>query len=315
MTTKPDAHNDAPSSSDDALVRASTPVAPPAGRMARAATASAIGLEMAQPNADLETAAPTRPKETLEEVLQEVLENDEVSTLGEADSETTREAADTDDVEEVEADAPETIRERVAQVIDVSRERLRSISETVRERAAERVYFSSEEEKYTHLHSMVRSFTSGMLVTLDDDMPRGRPMMIADTEGRGDDMTLWFVTRRDSAKVDELASDSHVSVLLQDSARYLSLSGRARVILDTDKLTSLWRPSWKLWFGEGPEAANGVLLRVQVREAEFWDQSGLLGLRLVFNAARALITGERITDFTSDSDDRHHARVSFAASA
>ncbi len=140
-----------------------------------------------------------------------------------------------------------------------------------------------------HLQSLVDDFSNGMLITKHDPgVLRGRPMHVA----KHDDGTLWFMTDRDSAKIDELADDSRVAVTFQDSDRYVSITGLADVIEDPAKIDELWNPAWRLWFPKGKDAYRLVAIRVTPTEAEYWDNSGVVNkLRFAKQAVEALLTG------------------------
>jgi len=59
-----------------------------------------------------------------------------------------------------------------------------------------------------------------------------------------------------------------------------------------------------LWY-DSPEDPHLALLVVEVRRGEYWDRSGLRGLRFLARAGRALIEGETL----SDDLDATHAEV------
>jgi general stress protein 26 len=66
------------------------------------------------------------------------------------------------------------------------------------------------------LHDLLEDIGVAMLVTrTPEGQLRGRPMALAEVEPDG---TLWFITGKHSAKVDELAADSH-AVRESDSGR------------------------------------------------------------------------------------------------
>ncbi len=138
-----------------------------------------------------------------------------------------------------------------------------------------------------HLKSLLESFDTGMLITHDDDREHGRPMTIAEIEGAN---TIWFATARSSPKSEEIRRDTRVSVTFQSRRRFVAVSGTAELVDDRSKIHQLWRPSWKLWFIQGKDDPSIVLIRVTVKDAEFWDNAGTIGIRFAFKAAKALLT-------------------------
>jgi general stress protein 26 len=126
-------------------------------------------------------------------------------------------------------------------------------------------------------------FGTAMLCTRQPDGAlRGRPMAIARSEENGD---VWFVTKLDTGKVEELLRDPHVAVTMQSKTHYLSLSGRAEIVGDPAKLDELWQASWRAWFPAGKDEAGLALLHVRANEAEYWAATG--ALRYAFAHANA----------------------------
>lgn len=148
-----------------------------------------------------------------------------------------------------------------------------------------------------HFESLVDDFSNGMLVTKHDPgVLRARPMHVADYDDAG---KLWFLTDRDSAKVDELEDDSRVAVTFQDGQRFVSITGLADVVTDPVRIGALWNPAWRLWFPNGKEAHGLVAVRVTPIEGEYWDNSGVVNkLKFAKQAVEAILTGS-----TPDVDD------------
>lgn len=149
-------------------------------------------------------------------------------------------------------------------------------------------------------HSQLTHFSNAMLVTrASDGQLRSRPMAVAEVE---ENSNVWFVTDFDAAKVDEIQADPQVCVVMQDSSRFLSLSGHGKIIRDRNKVEELWSEAWKVWFPEGKDDPSIVLLKVESTVGEFWDNSGLKGIQYLFEAGKAYLSGERPD--TSESMNR-----------
>jgi general stress protein 26 len=154
-----------------------------------------------------------------------------------------------------------------------------------------------------NFHSLLRDFDRAMLVTqTGDKTPRARPMAIAD---RSDDGSIWFLTGADTSKIDELKQDDTVLAVMQSAARWLSVTGHAALQRDPAHIKRLWKEAFKIWF-KGPDDPNIVLIRLIPSEAEYWDNSGMQGLRMALKSAAAYVTGKELRD----SDDVNaHAKV------
>lgn len=156
--------------------------------------------------------------------------------------------------------------------------------------------------KAVDIARVARHFESAMLVTHGDDRSlHGRPLSIAECDGAA----LWFVTAIDSGKVDEIRNDSEVAVMLSGRRRYASISGKAELVRDPARVQRLWKEAWRPFFPGGPEDHNIVLLRVRIERGEYWDLTGVAGIRYAWHALRALVTRTR----ASDDSANHHATI------
>jgi general stress protein 26 len=163
----------------------------------------------------------------------------------------------------------------------------------------------SETEKRQRLRELVLRFDTAMLVTrTDDGGMRARPLSIVDSGDDGSE--LYFSTAIESPKIHELEADPHVNVVMQDSRRFVSLSGTARILDDRALIDRLWSQAWKVWFPKGKDDPSLRLLAVEPVEAAYWDMSGARGIRYAFEMAKAYLKGTRPP---SDEDERHTARV------
>ena len=156
------------------------------------------------------------------------------------------------------------------------------------------------------VYEMLERFESAMLVTHNPDgILDARPMRVAEVEPAG---SLWFMTSRASRKVDEIEKDRRVLLVYQDAGgEYLSIAGTARIVEDGLRTRRLWKEPYKIWFPEGPDDPDLVLLSVEPEVAEFWDVAGVNRLRYLFDAAKAFVTGDRAA--IEDSDKHARLRV------
>jgi general stress protein 26 len=121
------------------------------------------------------------------------------------------------------------------------------------------------------LWDLIRGIEIAMLTTVDSTgVLHSRPMATQDIDFDGH---LWFFTEAASHKVDEVNGHREVNLVYVDKEknRYVSVSGRARVIRDVEKARLLWRPHLRAWFPKGVEDPSVALLRVEVSKADYWD--------------------------------------------
>lgn len=144
------------------------------------------------------------------------------------------------------------------------------------------------------LMELLEEFDTAMLVTVSpDEMVRARPMALQ-KRGEVEGCDLWFVTDGDAPKVREIANDRHVGVccLRNRDKAYLSISAVAEVVRDQALVHRLWKPDWKIWFGDGPENLSLAIIKLRVQRAEYWEPAGGR-MRVLFDMVKAAIKGDR----------------------
>lgn len=149
----------------------------------------------------------------------------------------------------------------------------------------------AEIDEATRLRSLLKSFRNGMLVTRN---PRGelraRPMTVTKLESGG---RMYFATSIESSKVAEIVQSDQVAITFQSWSTYVSLTGRARVIEDRDKVAQCWDEAMRVWFPKGKDDPTLCLLEVDETTAEYWTLQGGRGLQYFVQAARAYVKGQR----------------------
>ena len=148
------------------------------------------------------------------------------------------------------------------------------------------------QESIEKLKQLIEGIDFCMLTTVDGGYFRSRPMSTQEFEFDGN---LWFFTSENTHKVAEIQQDDRVNVAYSkpEDSRFVSVSGRGRIVKDRAKIEELWNPVLKAWFPDGLEDPTLCLLRVSVEEAEYWDQpSGRIVQALGF--VKALATGSEM---------------------
>jgi len=149
---------------------------------------------------------------------------------------------------------------------------------------------TDQSERIKKLSEMIKDIEIAMLTTAEPDGTlRSRPMATQKFEFDGD---LWFFTRASSPKVDEIEQEHRVNVsyAAPDKQRYVSVSGRARLVRDKSKIKELWSPVLKAWFPKGLDDPDLALLKVSVEQAEYWDSPSSTVAHLV-GFVKAVATG------------------------
>ncbi len=157
---------------------------------------------------------------------------------------------------------------------------------------------STRAEAVQRVADLIKDIRMAMLVTIDHQgRPHSRPMA---TQEAPFDGTLWFLTSADSLKADEIARNPMVNVAYASGAKesYLSLTGKAEILNDRERIREFWSAWLRPWF-EGPEDPTIRIVRVQVDEAEYWDTPGGKVASLL-SLAKSVITGTG-TDVSNDT--------------
>lgn len=150
------------------------------------------------------------------------------------------------------------------------------------------------------LWKLLESFDTAILVTRGDDGHyHARPM---EMQHHGPAGALWFCTSMDSDKIKELRAEPHCAVALHAggiSPTYVSISGLADIVQDKGLIQSMWRPSWRAWFPDGPTQPDLVLLRVRPEHVEYMNPS-TGRLKVLATMIRRMVTHERV-----EPDEKH----------
>jgi general stress protein 26 len=84
---------------------------------------------------------------------------------------------------------------------------------------------------------------------------------------------LWFFTRLDAPKIDEVRHRQEVNLSYSEAAgqRYVSISGYAEISRDRAQMKKLWAPVFQTWFPKGVDDPKLGLLKINITKAEYWD--------------------------------------------
>jgi len=147
------------------------------------------------------------------------------------------------------------------------------------------------------LQALVQGFDRAMLVSRCGEEMRSRPTVVANTD---DTRRLWLLSGIVGDSLDELSQDPHVNVVMQDGARFCSVTGTACVARPTGD-EPIWNDQQRAWLAQSQRHTSVVLIEVAPHYAEYWDRSGLHGLR--FDTPRS--ASERDSSARPDPQPEH----------
>ena len=154
---------------------------------------------------------------------------------------------------------------------------------------------SSPENTHEHLYKLLKEFDIAMLVTQEPSGElHGRPMAIAELS---EDGNTYFATSIDSPKVGEVEKDHSCLITFQSSSQFAVVQGMGSVVRDRALIDRLWKESWKVWFPKGKDDPKLCLFKVDAKRAEYWDNSGMQGLKSVVQKKRP------------ETDEKQNAKV------
>ena len=149
-------------------------------------------------------------------------------------------------------------------------------------------------EAIEKLGHMIQNIQFAMLTTVEPDGSlRSRPMATHQDKKGDFDGVLWFFTKGDAPKVDEVKKDQHVNLSYSspEHSKYVSVSGTAMLVRDRQKAEELWAPKYVAWFPKGLDDPELALLRVDVAKAEYWDMPGSTVAHAI-GVVKSLATGQ-----------------------
>jgi general stress protein 26 len=155
----------------------------------------------------------------------------------------------------------------------------------------------SELDKF---YGLINKIKVAMMTTRrPDGHLESRPMANQKRAGGAD---LWFVTAEGSGKLRDLEHDAHVNLAYcnPDSYEWVSASGMARLSRDRHKISELYEPDWKAWFGQSGDPRHGtpddprmVLIGIDVHAAVFLEVDKPKPV-VLFELAKGWLTGEQV---------------------
>ena len=155
-----------------------------------------------------------------------------------------------------------------------------------------------DDEKLQKLYELIENIETAMFTTRRaDGRLVSRPMA---TQKRAAGADVWFVTMRNSEKLEEIRNDPQVNLAyFQDRTKeWVSVSGRARVVDDRAKIRELYAPDWRAWFGDEGGAKDGtpddprmILIGVDVEMAMFLEVNKPQPI-VLFEVVKGIITGK-----------------------
>ncbi|MBC8035082.1 MAG: pyridoxamine 5'-phosphate oxidase family protein [Chitinophagaceae bacterium] len=148
----------------------------------------------------------------------------------------------------------------------------------------------SDNDAIAKIKQLVSDATTCMFVTHLTQQPlSSRPMAAQQVDEEGN---IWFLSSRYSEKNSDIEHDDNVQLFFSNNNQYeyLSVYGKAAIIVDKEKAKELWTPIAKTWFHGGVDDPNLTLIKVHPSDAYYWDTKSNKMISLIKMLAGA-VTG------------------------
>jgi len=155
------------------------------------------------------------------------------------------------------------------------------------------------------LGELIDGIEVAMLTThAEDGSMVSRPLQTLEFDHSGD---LVFFTAANSHKLDELARNADVNLAYANPSKqcYVSVRGTASIDRDRATIDELWSAPQKIFFPQGKDDPNLVVLRIRVRDAAYWESAGNFVARAL-DFAKGMLSGD-------PADLGKHGKLSGAA--
>ena len=140
-----------------------------------------------------------------------------------------------------------------------------------------------------NLAELVANNETALLVTCGSDhVIRSRPMLNVNERFEGE---LYFLTHSGDDLVRAIKDNPRTNVSIAEPASYASITGSAEVKSNMKKAELLWNERCTQWFGMEKPSDKIVVIKIDVEDAEYWDQNQSLGYR--FAGLFQTLTGGR----------------------
>lgn len=150
------------------------------------------------------------------------------------------------------------------------------------------------QEAIDKLTDLVNKIDIGMLCTYATGQQyiHSVPMSRQEVDDQGN---IWYLFSSDSLTYDNLQNDKRVSILFSQPSDYnfLNVHGTAEIYQDKARIDKYWNKFMEAWFEKGKDDPHIRVLKVNVKDANYWDNK-TNKLFTFFKVAASAITGTKM---------------------
>lgn len=148
-----------------------------------------------------------------------------------------------------------------------------------------------KQDEVETLRELIKDVDTAMLTTVTEEGLVSRPMKTQEVEFDGD---LWFFTKKETNKYEEILHDQDVNVAYAGKS-YVSVRGRAEIVEDLHKKKELWSKAYEQIMQTTYDDPNVVLIKVKAEAAEYWETGNFI--------KKVAFMYKRMTGQSSESTD------------
>ena len=129
-----------------------------------------------------------------------------------------------------------------------------------------------KQEDIETLRELIKGVEIAIVTTMSEDGLVSRPMKTQEVEFDGD---LWFFTKKQTSKYEEIQHDASVNVAYVGKS-YVSVRGKAEIVEDLDKKKEFWNKAHEKIMQTTFDDPNVILIKIKAEAAEFWETGNFI---------------------------------------
>ncbi|MBU5593551.1 pyridoxamine 5'-phosphate oxidase family protein [Amphibacillus sp. MSJ-3] len=128
-----------------------------------------------------------------------------------------------------------------------------------------------KQEEIETLRELIKNIDIAMLTTKSEEGLVSRPMKTQEVEFDGD---LWFFTKKQTSKYEEISHDSDVNVAYVGKS-YVSVRGKTEIVEDLAKKKEYWSKAHEKIMQTTYDDPDLVLIKIIAEAAEYWETGSI----------------------------------------
>lgn len=129
-----------------------------------------------------------------------------------------------------------------------------------------------KQEDVKTFRELIKGIDIAMVTTMSEEGLVSRPMKTQDVEFDGD---LWFFTKKQTDKYEEIKHDAHINVTYVGKS-YVSVRGKAEIVEDVDKKKEYWNKAHEKIMQTTYDDPNVIMIKVKAEAAEYWETGNFI---------------------------------------